>query len=73
MSENELEAFLSEMEPDIRAADRDMREIEALENKGVTSPGRLQGSSLSLSITVVSEAEWHRQTTKPCNLACKLS
>jgi len=53
MSESELEAFLSEMEPDIRAADRDMREIEALENKGVTSPGRLQGSFLSLSITAV--------------------
>lgn len=41
MSPDELEAFLSEMEPDIRAADRDMREIEILEKKGVTSAGRL--------------------------------
>lgn len=33
-----------EMEPDIRAADRDMREIEALEKKGVTGAGKLAGS-----------------------------
>jgi hypothetical protein len=43
MSPEELEAFLSEMEPDIRAADRDMREIEVLERKGVTSAGKLAG------------------------------
>ncbi|KDQ51048.1 hypothetical protein JAAARDRAFT_199436 [Jaapia argillacea MUCL 33604] len=41
MSPSELEAFLAEMEPEIRAADRDMREIENLERKGVTGPGRL--------------------------------
>ncbi|TFK39777.1 hypothetical protein BDQ12DRAFT_510594 [Crucibulum laeve] len=41
MSSEELEAFLTEMEPDIRAADRDMREIEALERKGVTDAGKL--------------------------------
>ncbi|KAJ7504352.1 hypothetical protein B0H11DRAFT_2170527 [Mycena galericulata] len=41
MSASELEAFLVEMEPDIRAAERDMQEIEALEKKGVTSPGKL--------------------------------
>ena len=44
MSPDELEAFLTEMEPDIRAADRDMREIEILEKKGVTSAGRLPGT-----------------------------
>jgi hypothetical protein len=44
MSPNELEAFLVEMEPDIRAADRDMREIEMLEKKGVTSAGKLPGT-----------------------------
>jgi len=41
MSSSELEAFLTEMEPDIRAADRDMREIEILEKKGVTTAGKL--------------------------------
>jgi len=41
MSPSELEAFLLEMEPDIRAADRDMREIDILEKKGVTGPGKL--------------------------------
>ncbi|EPT01070.1 hypothetical protein FOMPIDRAFT_1121021 [Fomitopsis schrenkii] len=41
MSPGELEAFLTEMEPDIRAAERDLREIAALEDKGVTAAGRL--------------------------------
>lgn len=41
MSPSELEAFLTEMEPDIRAAERDLREIAALEDKGVTAAGRL--------------------------------
>lgn len=41
MSNSELEAFLAEMEPDIRAADRDLREIEILEKKEVTSAGKL--------------------------------
>lgn len=45
MTVPELEAFLTEMEPDIRAADRDMREIEVLEQKGVTGAGKLAGSS----------------------------
>lgn len=43
MSPDELEAFLVEMEPDIRAADRDMREIEMLTKKGVTGAGKLTG------------------------------
>jgi len=41
MSPEQLEAFLTELEPDIRAADRDMREIELLEQKGVTGAGKL--------------------------------
>lgn len=41
MSPEELEALLVEMEPEIRAADRDMREIEILEQKGVTAAGKL--------------------------------
>lgn len=31
LSPEEFDAFLAEMEPDIRAADRDLREIEILE------------------------------------------
>ncbi|KAH9893306.1 hypothetical protein C8Q73DRAFT_696418 [Cubamyces lactineus] len=41
MSASELEAFLTEMESDIRAAERDLREISALESKGVTGAGKL--------------------------------
>ncbi|KAG6869238.1 hypothetical protein C0993_009103 [Termitomyces sp. T159_Od127] len=41
MSVAQLEALLTEMEPDIRAAERDMREIEMLESKGVTGAGKL--------------------------------
>lgn len=44
MSPEELEAFLTEMEPDIRAADRDMREIEVLDRKGVLGAGKLAGT-----------------------------
>jgi hypothetical protein len=50
MSASELEAFLVEMEPDIRAAERDMQEIEALEKKGVTGAGKLAGDYLSFCI-----------------------
>ncbi|EMD38823.1 hypothetical protein CERSUDRAFT_151496 [Gelatoporia subvermispora B] len=41
MSPSELEALLTEMEPDIRAADRDLRDIHALDSKGVTGAGKL--------------------------------
>ncbi|KAJ8095315.1 hypothetical protein PM082_010538 [Marasmius tenuissimus] len=41
MSQADLETYLKEMESDIRSADRDMREIEALEAKGVTGAGKL--------------------------------
>ncbi|EGN96793.1 hypothetical protein SERLA73DRAFT_75652 [Serpula lacrymans var. lacrymans S7.3] len=46
MSPEELDVFLTEMEPDIRAADRDMREIEMLEQRGVTGAGKLSGRRL---------------------------
>lgn len=49
MSASELETFLAEMEPEIRAADRDMREIEMLEKKGVASAGKLIGRLHSTS------------------------
>jgi hypothetical protein len=45
MSAEELDVFLAEMEPDVRAADRDIREIEMLEKKGVTAAGKLPGLS----------------------------
>ena len=45
MTAEELEALLSDMEPDVRAADRDMREIELLEQKGVLSAGKLAGTA----------------------------
>ena len=43
MTPEEINAFLTEMESDIRAADRDMIEIEALEKKGITASGKLPG------------------------------
>ncbi|OJA13769.1 hypothetical protein AZE42_01537 [Rhizopogon vesiculosus] len=39
MSSEELEALLADMEPDIRTADRDMNEIEMLEQ--TTAAGKL--------------------------------
>lgn len=41
MTPAEVEAFLTEMEPDIRAADRDLREIELLEKKDIFAAGKL--------------------------------
>jgi Cu+-exporting ATPase len=43
MSAEELDAYLTEMEPEIRTADRDTLEVEALEKRGVTGAGRLPG------------------------------
>jgi hypothetical protein len=39
----ELTALAAELEPDIRAADNDMREIGGLQQKGITSAGTLSG------------------------------
>lgn len=41
------------MDPDIRAADRDMREIEQLVQKGVISAGHLPGKWCSIGETIV--------------------
>ncbi|KAI9450114.1 hypothetical protein BJY52DRAFT_1126172 [Lactarius psammicola] len=41
MSPAELAAVAAELEPDIRAADNDMREIAALQQRGVTGAGSL--------------------------------
>ena len=48
MSAEELDAYLTEMEPEIRTADRDMLEVEALEKRGVTGAGRLLGKGYLL-------------------------
>ena len=48
MSSQELDAYLTEMETDIRAADRDLREIDSLERHGVLTAGKLPGEILQL-------------------------
>ena len=53
ISPEELEALLAEMEPDIRAADRDMREIELLVQKGVLGAGKLSGTCTPLCTRLI--------------------
>ena len=43
MPPTELAALAAELEPDIRAADNDMREIDDLQQKGITGAGMLSG------------------------------
>ena len=43
MSSEELDALLAEMEPEIRAAERDLREIDMLEKRGILGAGKLPG------------------------------
>lgn len=43
MSPADLAALAAELEPDIRAADNDMREIDDLQQKGITGAGVLSG------------------------------
>jgi hypothetical protein len=43
MSPTELAALAAELEPDIRAADNDMREIDDLQQKGITGAGTMPG------------------------------
>ncbi|KAG8853363.1 hypothetical protein FRB96_008153 [Tulasnella sp. 330] len=38
----EIETLVLELEPDIRAADRDLKEIDELDSRGVTAAGKLQ-------------------------------
>lgn len=44
MTSEEFDALLAEMEPEIRNAERDMREIELLEKRDVLSAGKLVGT-----------------------------
>lgn len=67
MTPEQLEAFLTEMEPDIRAADRDMREIELLEQKGVTGAGKLAGMVLGRVFIVISLLIYAFQTMRIYN------
>ena len=41
MPQEALDALIAEMENDIRAADRDMQEIESLQRRGITGAGKL--------------------------------
>ena len=49
MSDSEFDAFLKETGPELRAADRDLREIQALDQRGVAGAGKLLGQALSVS------------------------
>lgn len=57
MSPMELAALAAELEPDIRAADNDMREIDDLQQKGIIGAGTLSGmfwaDSFALAHTVI--------------------
>ena len=44
MSLTDLAALAAELEPDIRSADNDMREIDDLQRKGITGAGMLSGA-----------------------------
>lgn len=44
MSPTELAALAAELEPDIRSADNDMREIDDLQQKGITGAGTLSST-----------------------------
>ena len=57
MSSEELDALLAEMEPDIRAADRDLREIELLEKRGVLGAGKLAGKEFSCCFRIIEIAQ----------------
>ena len=50
MSSEEFTAYLTDMEQEIRQADRDMRDIEALEKRGVLNAGKLS-SELAQAIS----------------------
>ncbi|EKM76228.1 hypothetical protein AGABI1DRAFT_115974 [Agaricus bisporus var. burnettii JB137-S8] len=63
MTPQELEAYLTELEPDIRAADGDMREIEALVHKGATGAGKL-GDYEALKARLAKLIEEHEADVK---------
>ncbi|GJJ08398.1 hypothetical protein Clacol_002614 [Clathrus columnatus] len=66
MSSAEFDSLLSEMETDIRIADRDLREINELENRGVTSAGRLS-EHLSLQPRLDALMAAHQEDLKRAN------
>ena len=67
MSREALEALLVEVEPEIRAADKDTREDEILEQKGVIAAGKLAGKSYRTFKN--SPVRSHcLQTTRRCSL-----
>ena len=43
LSDDEVNALLAEMEPEIKSADRDLRDIDVLEKRGVLAAGKLPG------------------------------
>ena len=73
MTSSEFETFLQEMEPDIRAADHDMREIEALDQKGVAAAGRLVGACHRYPLASNLFMPSNRQIIKNSDPASKLS
>ena len=68
LSQAEVDAFLAEMEPDLRVADSDLREIGTLVKKGVTSAGKLSGRSFPC-FPLEPKLRSLVQTMKPCNHA----
>ncbi|KXN84237.1 hypothetical protein AN958_12810 [Leucoagaricus sp. SymC.cos] len=66
LTPQELEAFLAEMEPDVRAADRDMVEMESLVNKGVTGAGKL-GEYEALRPRLMKLIKEHEEDAKLAN------
>jgi hypothetical protein len=52
MSSEELDALLAEMEPEVRAADRDLREIDLLDKRGVLGAGNLAGARALVLVNV---------------------
>jgi hypothetical protein len=53
LDESELEVLLRDMEPELRTADRDLREIQDLDKSGVTGAGRLAGRSSYLPLLYI--------------------
>jgi hypothetical protein len=66
MSPAELAAVAAELEPDIRAADNDMREIASLQERGVTGAGSLSGAYPAFLLRTTHANTNQRQTTKRC-------
>jgi len=68
MSPEEVEALLVEMEPEIRPTDRHVREIEMLEQRGVTAAGKLARKSCTSLFDFGDNWFQCNQTTRHCSL-----